>query len=353
MTCPACGQALASGQERCPSCGAMVAPILEGALAPDPASLTPPGRGRAEPIRDLPGHRRRERSWKDEVKDRVRSRRQQKNPGLPTSGELPLFGDDEVGTEDERSKTGESAELEATPAAERPPAERDARPFERHSARVDPPNEQRVPGNAEEHEPEGPDLSSADLADLPLHGAPGSAREAASRRLPRTMPPPPDEEPRMGDEEDWPLELPARAQEPAPLERPAFARERVAAACLDLALMLGMAAIILYFAGRAARVPVAGLRPAWPWLLGYLALLGLAYSGYFTGTIGQTLGKMVTGLRVVDRAGHPPGFLRAFLRGGLGAVGVALLGLGLLPMLFDPARRALHDRLFRMRVVRR
>jgi uncharacterized RDD family membrane protein YckC len=62
---------------------------------------------------------------------------------------------------------------------------------------------------------------------------------------------------------------------------------------------------------------------------------------------------MVTGLRVVDRAGHPPGFLRAFVRGGLGAVGVALLGLGLLPMLFDPARRALHDRLFRMRVVRR
>jgi len=330
MTCPACGQALASGQERCPSCGAMVAPILEGALAPDPASLTPPGRGRAEPIRDRPGHRRRERSWKDEVKDRVRSRRQQKNPGLPTSGELPLFGDDEAGTEDERSKTGESAELEAIPAAEQPPPERDTRPFAR-----------------------SPDLNAPELADLPLHGAPGSVPEAASRRIPRTILPPPDEEPRAGAEEDWPLELPARAQEPAPLERPAFARERAAAAGLDFALMLGMAAIILYFAGRAARVPVAGLRPAWPWLLGYLALLGLVYSGYFTGTIGQTLGKMVTGLRVVDRTGHPPGFPRAFVRGGLGAVGVALLGLGLLPMLFDPARRALHDRLFRMRVVRR
>jgi len=304
----------------------MVAPILEGALAPDPASLTPPGRGHAEPIRDLPGHRKRERSWKDEVKDRVRSRRQQKSPGgLPSTGHLPLFGDEEAGAEDERSETGESPERD----------------------------EQRAPGSPEERELEGPEASSADLADLPLRGAPAPPHETPPRRLPPTVPPPPDEEPRAGDEESWPLELPPRTQEPAPLERPAFARERAAAAGLDFVLLSGTAAIILYFAGRAARVPVAGLRPAWPWLLGYLALLGLVYSGYFTGTIGQTLGKMVTGLRVVDRAGRPPGFLRAFVRGGLGAVGVALLGLGLLPMLFDPARRALHDRLFRMRVVRR
>jgi len=304
----------------------MVAPILEGALAPDPASLTPPGRGPAEPIRDLPGHRKRERSWKDEVKDRVRSRRQQKSPGgLPSTGHLPLFGDEEAGAEDERSETGESPERD----------------------------EQRAPGSPEERELEGPEASSADLADLPLRGAPAPPHETPPRRLSPTVPPPPDEEPRAGDEESWPLELPPRTQEPAPLERPAFARERAAAAGLDFVLLSGTAAIILYFAGRAARVPVAGLRPAWPWLLGYLALLGLVYSGYFTGTIGQTLGKMVTGLRVVDRAGRPPGFLRAFVRGGLGAVGVALLGLGLLPMLFDPARRALHDRLFRMRVVRR
>ena len=326
MTCPACGQPLASGQSRCPSCGAMVAPILEGALAPDPASLTPPGRGHPEPIRDLPGHRKRERSWKDEVKDRVRSRRQQKNPGgLPSTGDLPLFGDEEAGAEDERSETGESRERD----------------------------EERAPGSPEERELEGPEASSADLADLPLRGAPAPAHETPPRRLSPTIPAPPDEGPGAGDDEGWPLELPPRTHEPAPLERPAFARERAAAAGLDFVLMSGTAAIILYFAGRAARVPVAGLRPAWPWLLGYLALLGLVYSGYFTGTIGQTLGKMVTGLRVVDRAGRPPGFLRAFVRGGVGAVGVALLGLGLLPMLFDPARRALHDRLFRMRVVRR
>lgn len=115
----------------------------------------------------------------------------------------------------------------------------------------------------------------------------------------------------------------------------------------------GTAAMVIYFAGRAARVPVRGLLASWPYLLAYLAVLGLVYVGYFTGTTGQTLGKMAIGLRVVDGGGRPPGFLRAFARGALGALGVAFAGLGLLPMLFDPARRAFHDRVFRMRVVKR
>ena len=36
----------------------------------------------------------------------------------------------------------------------------------------------------------------------------------------------------------------------------------------------------------------------------------------------------------------------------VGLLGTALVGLGLVPMAFDPAGRALHDRLFRTRVVR-
>jgi uncharacterized RDD family membrane protein YckC len=39
-------------------------------------------------------------------------------------------------------------------------------------------------------------------------------------------------------------------------------------------------------------------------------------------------------------------------RAALGALGVAALGLGLVPTLFDPARRAAHDRLFKTRVVK-
>ena len=60
----------------------------------------------------------------------------------------------------------------------------------------------------------------------------------------------------------------------------------------------------------------------------------------------------MTGLRVVGATGRPPGYPRAMARACVGLLGTALVGLGLLPMAFDPAGRALHDRLFRTRVVR-
>jgi uncharacterized RDD family membrane protein YckC len=136
------------------------------------------------------------------------------------------------------------------------------------------------------------------------------------------------------------------------VERPAFLRERARAAAADLALLLGLWALVVYFASRAAHVSILGLRPAWPSLLTYLAFLGVVYGGYFGGTTGQTLGKIWVGLRVVDVGGRPAGYLRSFLRTGLGALGVAAAGLGLVPMLFDPARRALHDRIFHTRVIK-
>ena len=129
-------------------------------------------------------------------------------------------------------------------------------------------------------------------------------------------------------------------------------RESARAAALDLGLLTILWAIVVYFASRAAHVELMGLRPAWPYLGGYLAFLSLTYAGYFTGTTGQTLGKIAVGLRVVDAGGRPPGYLRAFVRAALGSIGVLAAGAGLIPMLLDPARRALHDRLVKTRVVK-
>jgi uncharacterized RDD family membrane protein YckC len=362
MTCPACGNALAAGQERCAFCGALVAPTGEGALAPDHAAVTPPVRGRSDGLREVGGLRK--RSWKDEVNDRMRHRRQRNKPG---GADLPLFADT-VPLRDEASAP-ESRSIRADSGVQREPTDRS---FPRVPQPLDegsPPIE-AAPENIEEADLATLALSATDLTDLPLHPSPDAARPEplppAARVIERLDPgrldremaaagrgPAPglDDEPLgSSDEGDWPLE--ARSKPAPPLERPAFASERAMAAGLDFGLMLGAALLVVYFAGRAARVPLHGLLPTWPWLLGYLAFLGLVYAGYFTGTTGQTLGKMATGLRVVDRAGHPPGFLRAFARGTLGALGVALAGLGLLPMVFDPARRAFHDRVFRMRVVR-
>ncbi|HUG54708.1 MAG TPA: hypothetical protein VMR21_13960, partial [Vicinamibacteria bacterium] len=84
MNCPSCGAAVAGGQERCPACGAHVAPAVEGALAPDPS------RHRPEPLREIPGLKKKERTWKDEVRERMHDRKRRR----AGAGDLPLFRED-------------------------------------------------------------------------------------------------------------------------------------------------------------------------------------------------------------------------------------------------------------------
>jgi uncharacterized RDD family membrane protein YckC len=322
VSCPACGAPLPGGQARCTACGASVAPPTEGALAPDPAARRP------EPLREIPGMKKKERTWKDEVRDRIRDRKRRRGG----DADLPLFrdGDDEEAT----SEDGASGETLETPpsAPPRPPAMFGAEP-------------DREPGRAAEVSLGSTPIElGADEADLPLRPTdlPLRAPAAAPALRPRAPEPPPEE---------WSLGSEAAA-EPRPVERPAHSGERAQAAALDLALLTVLWAIVVYFAGRAAHVDLAGLRPAWPYLGGYLAFLGLTYAAYFTGTTGQTLGKIATGLRVVDAGGRPPGYFRAFVRAVLGCLGVIAAGAGLIPMLLDPARRALHDRVSRTRVVK-
>ena len=109
MSCPACGGSVPGGQERCPACGAHVAPLTEGALAPDPSA-----RPRPEPLREIPGLKKRERTWKDEVRERVRDRKRQRGGG----GELPLFRDAGEGEDtDAQDSSMEDTTLEtASPA---------------------------------------------------------------------------------------------------------------------------------------------------------------------------------------------------------------------------------------------
>ena len=85
------------------------------------------------------------------------------------------------------------------------------------------------------------------------------------------------------------------------------------------------------------------------WLLP--PLLALAYFVIFAACGGQTIGKLVCRLQVIDTAGGPLPWGRAFLR----AVGLLLsalpLGAGFLWALVDPERRAWHDHLALTRVV--
>jgi uncharacterized RDD family membrane protein YckC len=310
LSCPSCGTEIDPGQPRCAACGALLAPPVEGALAPKP-----------EPLRELPGLRKKEKTWRDEVNERVRSRRKRREAEIG----LPLF--------DAIESAGDA------PQAEEPPSP-EASPPPAAAPRID-----RTVLQGALEEP---------VADLPLRPDAEESPEAEEVARPQSRPAPgvASGEVEARPEEEWPLELQPPAPESRPVERPAQLAERLQAGALDLLLLSGVFAVVLYFTSRAARVDLSGLLPAWPWLAGYLAFLALIYAAYFTGTTGQTLGKMFFGLRVVDTAGQPPGYLRAFLRAAAGALGIAAAGLGIVPMAFDPARRALHDRAFRTRVIR-
>jgi uncharacterized RDD family membrane protein YckC len=328
VSCPACGASVPGGHDRCPGCGANVAPVTEGALAPDPAL-----RSRPEPLREIPGLKKKERTWKDEVRERVRDRKRRR----AGEGDLPLFRD-----ADDAEASPDDV-LEDEPDVLPAPTRSFAREGER-GGHASPSDVGLAPSRLE---------LGTDEADLPLRHAAPAPPAAAEVRLaaPEVEPHVRTTERPAREDDDWSLGSEAAAP-PRPVERPAYSSERAQAALLDLVLLAALWAIVVYFASRAAHVGLMGLWPAWPYLVGYLAFLGLTYAGYFTGTTGQTLGKIATGLRVVDAGGRPPGYLRAFVRAGLGSLGVLAAGTGLVPMLLDPARRALHDRLVKTRVVK-
>jgi uncharacterized RDD family membrane protein YckC len=328
MTCPTCGGELVPGGDRCPVCDVGVAPRVEGALATDPRLLTPPARARTrvEPPRDIPGLRKREKTWRDEVQERVRSRRQKR-----ADAGLPLF---------------DQPEAEPTPAERPSPRPHASQPVE-------------GPEPAGGRDLVSARLGETELADLPLQAPSAEEREARGRevmdatRAPGRPVPSLDEDSFLAEADlEAEVELPPPVADPTPVERPARAAERAQAAAVDVLLFGALSALVVYFTGRAARADIGALASGWPGLAAYLGLLALFYSGYFTGTTGQTPGKLITGLRVVGATGRPPGYPRAMARAFVGLLGTGLVGLGLLPMAFDPAGRALHDRLFRTRVVR-
>jgi uncharacterized RDD family membrane protein YckC len=99
----------------------------------------------------------------------------------------------------------------------------------------------------------------------------------------------------------------------------------------------------------------ATLLPALP-LGTFFVLVALAYLLMFTAAGGQTLGKMIAGVRVVDagRDGpfeHAISVRQAALRSVLAVPSVLMLGLGFLPAVLGSGK-SLHDRLAHTRIVR-
>ncbi len=126
-----------------------------------------------------------------------------------------------------------------------------------------------------------------------------------------------------------------------------------------VALGLDVAAVILLRA-VGSRIAAAVVAAAPGFVLGAQAfditwriVVPAAYFVLGHGTGGQTLGKRLVGVRVVDLRGAPIGYVHALGRLLATAVAAAPLGLGLVLAGWRADRRGLHDLLAGTRVVRR
>jgi len=147
-----------------------------------------------------------------------------------------------------------------------------------------------------------------------------------------------------------------RADDVAP-GSPAPVLLRVAAALIDVLIIGGIDATVLYFTLRICELSwnEIGALPLAPFL-GFLLLMNGSYFAIFVAAGGQTIGKMTTGLRVIPafEGAEPTARVtlgHAIVRAAAYLVSALPAGLGFVPALVGD-RRALHDRLADTRVVK-
>lgn len=129
--------------------------------------------------------------------------------------------------------------------------------------------------------------------------------------------------------------------------------ERVLAGLVDLGIVSVMLLTLLYLTSRVGGQPVRALpAPALTALSVIGTLLTVGYFLFFWGLSGQTLGKLLTGSRVVSARGGPLGLKGAILRGLGVAFSVLPLGAGFIGLWSDHERRGWHDRLSSSKVIR-
>lgn len=143
----------------------------------------------------------------------------------------------------------------------------------------------------------------------------------------------------------------------ARLENSVGVGKRLGAAAFDAALVGAIGLVVVWVTLRWCDLTwaQASALPTVPFAL-FVLLLAAGYLFMFTAASGQTIGKMLTGIRVVDAGagGTEQGRVsvrQAMYRELVTVPSVLVLGAGFLPALFGD-ERALHDRVAQTRVVR-
>jgi uncharacterized RDD family membrane protein YckC len=143
----------------------------------------------------------------------------------------------------------------------------------------------------------------------------------------------------------------------------ASAGSRLLAGVVDVLILGSIDALVLYSTLRVVGLPFADVLelPAVPMLV-FLLLLNGGYLSIFTAAGGQTIGKMLAGIRVIADEPKDDSGLDGFsprvtmgaavVRAAAYLVSLLPAGLGFAAILLDREGRALHDRLAETRVVK-
>jgi uncharacterized RDD family membrane protein YckC len=129
---------------------------------------------------------------------------------------------------------------------------------------------------------------------------------------------------------------------------------RLAAAAIDLVLLLAIDMAVIWLTLRISGLSptvedIGTIRPV-P-MVAFLLVMAFLYLTGFTVGGGQTIGKMLAGIRVTGDDGRGVDITGAVVR-ALGCLAtIATLGLLFLPAFFGTERRAVHDRMAGTRVV--
>jgi uncharacterized RDD family membrane protein YckC len=207
--------------------------------------------------------------------------------------------------------------------------------------------------------------------DAPLISSPSAPRQPLSVRRAQPVPPRPKiDRPQDGPESpgrrarrDAAADGRARESETTGQLEVASAGARLIGGIIDVLLLAAIDGAVLYFTLRVLELPFSEVQslPPVPMAV-FLLLLNGGYLATFTAAGGQTIGKMIAGIKVIaQRPEDDEGFDRFTRRVTLGAavlratayfVSLLPAGLGFVAILFDAEGRALHDRLADTRVVK-
>jgi uncharacterized RDD family membrane protein YckC len=318
MRCPKCHYISFGSVSRCRNCG------YEFSLAADAPALDLPIQDQDAPIGPMSDLRLSDRpTTAPAAEEDNGARRAAAAPGSRL--DLPLFAD---------RAPSEDAPLITAPAVPRPPLS-----VRRAPPPVPKPKIEKTPPSLEAFLEEAEVDTGGEEEDR--------AREREFRRLSATL--------RAAKE--------SAAARPAPEVVVASAGARLLGGLVDVALLGSIDAAVMYFTLRVLGLTIddVGLLPPIPLGL-FLILLNGGYLTTFTAAGGQTIGKMLTGIRVVavrpaddqgpERISFGVPLGSAAVRAAAYLVSLAPAGLGFAAILFDRDGRALHDRLANTRVVK-